>query len=497
LTVRGIANLWSEEGLEAIHEASLRLLELAGVRVESSSAHEALVAAGCTPGPSGRLVVPRAVVTTALAACPPRFTLVARAAEWSLPIDGEPGQTFVHNMGGARDVADPFTGLGRRATLRDQVELARVMHHLKNQHTLTPLVQPGDVPDLLEPLYSYLVLALETDKYVGGPGISYAFQARYLRHMAHALTGADGSGDLYPLDLAFSPVSPLRFGGDVADALIEAARAGDVAVEILPCPAIGTTAPGALSAAVAQQNAEVLAGVVLVQAVAPGTPVYYGPRLSAADPRSGRVVSGTPETGVTSVAAVLLARRYGLACDCYGPTSDSKVLDAQFGWEHAFNAYLGLMAKPRFLSGVGDVQAGVASSVEALVLDDQILNDAFYAVRQPPVDAAALDIEAMVEGVLSSSGFLGTKHTRRYVRSDLCAPFLSYRGGLEEWVASGRHSVVDAARERVAEILAEEPVGLPEGIFQALCEAIDGAAAEVGLSEWPDPRRVRERLAVS
>ena len=131
-------------------------------------------------------------------------------------------------------------------------------------------------------------------------------------------------------------------------------------VEILPCPAAATTAPAAISAAVAQQNAEVLAGVVVVQAVAPGTPVYYGPRLLAVDPRTGVVASGTPETGVASVAAMLLARRYGMACDCYGPTSDSKVVDAQFGYEHAINALLGLLARPRLLSGIGDMQAGAS-----------------------------------------------------------------------------------------------------------------------------------------
>ena len=96
-----------------------------------------------------------------------------------------------------------------------------------------------------------------------------------------------------------------------------------------------------------------LAGVVLAQAAAPGTPVYYGPRLCSVNPRTGVVASGTPETGVASVAAMLLARRYGLACDCYGPSSDSKVVDAQFGYEHVVNALLGLAARPRFLSGIG------------------------------------------------------------------------------------------------------------------------------------------------
>ena len=252
-------------------------------------------------------------------------------------------------MGGARDVIDARSGAGLRARMVDQVRACRVMHSLVNQSQVTSLWQPEDVPDLLEPLYSYLALAHETDKAIGGPGISHSFQARYLQEMAVVVTGTDGSNGVYPVDLAFSPVSPLVLGGEVTDALVAQVRRGGAIVEILPCPAAATTAPGALSAAIAQQNAEVLAGVVLTQLAAPGTPVYYGPRLSAVDPRSGVVVSGTPETGVASVAAVLLARRYGLACDCYGPCSDSKVVDAQFGYERAVNALLGVAARPRLL----------------------------------------------------------------------------------------------------------------------------------------------------
>lgn len=200
-----------------------------------------------------------------MAACPPSYTRVARDPERSLLMDGAPGVTYVHNLGGAHDVADPRTGVGRRATLRDQLLAARVMHNLVNQHQVTSLWQPEDVPDLLEPLYSSLILACETDKAIGGPGISHPFQAQYLKEMAQAVTGADGSNGVYPIDLAFSPVSPLVLGADVTGAMTEQARRGGVIVDILPCPAAATTAPGALSAAIAQQNAEVLSGVVLTQ----------------------------------------------------------------------------------------------------------------------------------------------------------------------------------------------------------------------------------------
>jgi trimethylamine:corrinoid methyltransferase-like protein len=95
------------------------------------------------------------------------------------------------------------------------------------------------------------------------------------------------------------------------------------------------------------------------------------------------------------VAAVLLARRYGLACDCYGPCSGSKVVDAQFGYERAVNALLGVAARPRLLSGIGEIQAGVSSCLEVLVIDDEVLDNVFYAVAERPWDADALDVEAL------------------------------------------------------------------------------------------------------
>ncbi len=483
-------DLWPDEAIEAIHEASLKVLERLGVQVESPAAREVLLASGCTEGARGRLLMPRTVVLDAVAACVPRFTLAARDDTRSIPVDADPGATYVHNMGGARDMVDAKTGVARRATMADQVRLTRVMHHMANLHAVTSLVQPDDVPHQLEPLYSYLVLARETDKPIGGPGISFALQADFLRRMAIAVTGADGTGGRYPVDLAFSPVSPLQLGAEVADALLATVRAGRVAVEILPCPAAGTTAPGSMSAAVATQNAEVLAGLVLTQAAAPGTPLYYGPRLSSINPRTGVVTSGPPETGVASIAATLLARRYGLACDCYGPTSDAVAVDTQFGYEHMANAILGLAAQPRFLSGPGENQSGVAGSVEALVIDDEVLNYAFYAFRQPAWDADALSLDAIAEGLESGFGFLATAHTRRYLRSDFVRPTLSYRGSLGDWQSSGRTGLVDLATEKAAAMAAQPPVGLPDDALDELCSLIDEAARTIGLDRWPDPRRM-------
>ena len=161
------------------------------------------------------------------------------------------------------------------------------------------------------------------------------------------------------------------------------------------------------------------------------------------------------------MAAVLLARRCGLACDCYGPCSDSKVLDTQYGFESGVNALLGLAAKPRLLSGVGEIQSGAASCLEVLVVDNEVLNNVRYALTPRPWDADALDVEAMIDGALSGRGFLGTKHTRRHIRSEFVSPLLSYRGGLGDWLASGRAGLVDLASDRVAELSIASPPVFP------------------------------------
>ena len=135
-----LLDIWPDEAIEAMHLASLALLERAGVKVESPAARELFLAAGCTLSAADRVLVPRAVVADAVAACPASYTLAARDPEKSLVLDAEPGVTYVHNMGGARDVIDPRSGAGRRARLSDQVRASRVMHSLVNQSQVTSLV---------------------------------------------------------------------------------------------------------------------------------------------------------------------------------------------------------------------------------------------------------------------------------------------------------------------------------------------------------------------
>lgn len=495
MTRAGVSPSWSDEALAAIHAAGLEVLRRVGVKAPSPAVRELMLAAGCTAGVGDRVLLPGVVVAAALAACPREFVEGARDPANDLAIDPDPGPVYVHNTGETAIVLDPSTGRPRPSTFADQVAAARLMHHLRNQHSLNPLLSPQDVPGVLAPLYSYLALAGESDKCIGGPGVSLAAQVEYLLEMADAVVGDGAARGARRLSVYFSPVSPLRLGGEVSESLILAARAGAVC-QILPAPTAGTTAPASLSAALAQQHAEVLAGVVVVQAVNSGTPCVYGPRLQAGDPRTGTSMWGTPVLGLCAAGATLLARRCGLACDCYGLATDAKVMDAQNGYERAINGLLGALARPRYLSGVGGLHSVGAAGLEQIEVDDEILGYLLYALEERPWDAEALDVEALVEGVLAG-GFLGVRQTRTYLRREACPTTISYHGGLQEWLSRGRTNVLEAARERMWTHLADEPVGLPDDVEARLCDLIDRAGRELGLSAWPDPRRLLDEARVA
>ncbi|MCP4530150.1 MAG: trimethylamine--corrinoid methyltransferase, partial [Delftia sp.] len=189
-----------------------------------------------------------------------------------------------------RDVYDPRTGQRRPATLQDVRDSARLLDALEGVTTITPFFTPQDVRGELMSLEMYRHTLPHTTKPVQGPGVQTAAEVYYLARMAAVIDPSIGEA----LVLGISPVSPLTFPDDVAEAMIETARLG-MPLGPLPCPIAGATAPMSLAGALAQQNAEMLASVVLAQLVHPGLPIVYCGRLALMDPRSGFAVWGAAE----------------------------------------------------------------------------------------------------------------------------------------------------------------------------------------------------------
>jgi len=443
-----LAILTSNE-LEAIHQATLRILSQAGVVLTQPEAREVLTRAGATVR-GERVLLPPDLVERMVARCPHQVTIRGRGGQTTVLGDGS---LHWHNLGGACDVYDSRAGQRRAATVQDVRDSTRLLDALDSVTTITPCFTPQDVPGPLMSLAMYRHALPYTTKPVQGPGVQTAAEVRYVSRMA-AVVGPPAE----VLTLGISPISPLTFPDDVAEAMMETARLG-IPLGPLPCPIAGATAPMSLAGALAQQNAEVLASVVLAQSVRPGLPIVYCGRLATMEPRTGLSVWGGVEVGLASAATVQIGHRYGLPVNVYGLSTNAHTLDLQNGYERALNAAIPALAGADELSGIGEMEAGVMGSYAQMVADDEIAASVRRLRRGFAANEDALPVDLIAAVMDGPRNFLGERHTVRYLRAgEVLYTRLAERGSWEEWEHAHRAGLAGRAQAEAERLLAEHAV---------------------------------------
>ena len=310
-----------------------------------------------------------------------------------------------------------------------------------------------------------------TIKPLQGPGVQVAAEVRYAVQMAEVI---GPPADV--LTLSVSPVSPLAIPDHEAEAIIAIAKA-QVAFGPLPCPTAGTTAPFSIAGAIAQQNAEILAALVLAQLVRPGLPMIYCGRLAMMEPRTGLSVWGGVEMGMASAGTVQMGHHYGLPVNVYGFSTNSHTLDVQNGFERALNAILPALAGADELSGIGEMEAGVMGSFAQMVADNEFAGSILRIRNGFRVDTDALAVEVVEAVMASTRNFLGQKHTIKYLKSgEVFITRLAERSSWETWDTGARQGLAERAQAEAGRILREHQVQPLEPAQERELDAIMTAA---------------------
>ena len=461
----------TNEEVDAIHQATLRILSEVGVVLTHPEAREVLTGAGATVH-NKRVLMPPELVEQEVAKCPQQVTVHGRG-EQSVVLGN--GTLYWHNVGGARNVYDPITGHHRPATLQDVRHSTRLLDALDNVTSITPFFTPNEVPGPLMSLAMYRHALPHTVKPLQGPGVQNAAETRYAARMASVI---GPPADV--LSLGISPISPLTFPDDTVEAIMETARLG-LSLGPLPCPTAGATAMMSLAGALAQQNAEVLASVVLAQLVGPGTSIVYCGRLAMIEPRTAISVWGGVELGIASAATVQIGHRYNLPVNVYGFSTNSLILDLQSGYERSLNAAIPALAGADELSGIGEMEAGVMGSYAQMVCDDEIAASVHRLRRGFAVDEDALDVQVIAEVMDGSGNFLDQLHTVRYLRAgEILMTRLAERRPWDEWERTEREGMAERAQAEAKRLLDTHKVPpLTEDQERELDEIMEEATREL------------------
>ena len=464
----------TSEQAQKIHEDTLRLLAEVGVKLTHAGAREMLLDHGAQYR-DDRVMFPPDLVARCVKQCPPMVTLVGRDPNKTLELG--PGGTSAHNVGGVPNVYEPTFGTRRPATREDNVTIARLLDALANVNSVASMFTPSDVDPRTMPLWMYFDTVANTTKPAHAPGTQTGRDVRALAEMALI---ACPETRLEHHGISISPISPLTFPDGIVDAILEAARAG-FTLSPLPCPIMGATAPMSIAGALVLQNAEVLATIVLAQIVSPGLPIIYHGRLSTMDPRSGMSVWGNPEIGMISAATAQIAQYYNLPSDVYGFCTNALSINIQNGYERAINGLLPVLAGASQISGIGEMDGGVMSSLVQIVIDNEILASILRVQQSFQVNDDALAFEVIKSVVDGGPGnFLAEMHTVQYLRQgEVLKIDLAERTGWIEGETKGQTEITQRAEERALKLIAEhEAQPLSEEQRTAMLAVIESAASE-------------------
>jgi len=452
----GQYNPLSQADVLRIHEAALQALEVIGLANAPKSGVEVMVKAGAVLGADGRLRYPRALVEDMLAKASRGITLFGRDPKHDMLLEG----TRVHygTAGAAVHVVDLETETYRESTAQDLHDAARLVHHLDNIHFFQRICVCRDVIDNFDMDINTLYGALAgTTKHVGTSFSDPSHVAGGM-DLIHMVAGGEAAWRARPFvsNSNCFVVPPMKFAEESCITMEALIRAG-MPILMLSAGQAGATSPAPIASSIVQSVAECLAGVVYVNAIAPGHPAIFGTWPFVSDLRTGAMSGGSAEQALLTAGCAQMHRFYGLPGGAASGISDSKLPDMQAGWEQGItNTLAGLAGLNLCYEAVGMHASLLGFCFESITLGDDLLGQAMRCVRGIDVTEDSVSIEVMKEVCLGGTGhYLGSDQTLKLMQTEYIYPNVGNRMSPKEWNEAGKPLLLDTAIARKNAILAK------------------------------------------
>lgn len=458
----------SDAEIQTIHDASLAILKKTGIMIHHDEILKLVAEAGATIDKDSKIAhLPEQLVMDCITKAKKQYILYGRDLQ-SIARFGY-GDLVLMSSPGQYGWIDSQTGRLRSATIKDARDAICLGDALPNINIVGSMAQPEEISET----YREVFLTAELVKGTCKPTRTWVFNrrtARYVLEIYRAVAGGDAALRDHPMTEAFlEPISPLQLPHDGLDAMIEFVQAGQP-VSIGPMAMASGTAPATLAGTLAQENAEILATVVVSQLLAPGTPVTYGGIPHIMDPATSICSFGSPEQMLMAAACVQMGRFYGFPVYINVGLTDAKVLDIQAGIEKGSSMMLGALAGADTFGHAGICGTDHGAGLPWLVIDDELMAYVKRVVRGFEVNTETVATE-VIDTVGPAGTFLAEEHTVKHFRDQLWLPGKAWtRAPWDVWEKQGRSSMGDRALDRAENILATHKA---EPMDEALVREID------------------------
>ena len=448
----------SEKQLKTIHEASLDILEKTGFTYETGldNTLSMLENAGMTVDRErARIFFPRDKVMELAARAPEQVVMYSRDGKNDLDLTKH--QVHLGTGGAAIKILDLETGKDRPSTLKDLYQLGRLVDQLDNIHFFLRPCIPTDIPATAYDVNVFYTCLKATAKHVMA-GVNDVEEFHKVLDLASMVAGGMEELQKKPFISIITSfaISPLKLDTETTLIMQEAVR-NRIPVALSCAPMAGSTSPITMAGTLAQIHAEQLAGISICQLTNPGAPILYGGIPGMANLRTMGYRGGGVECGMMNAAIHQLAHYMKVPNYNSSGLSDSKVPDAQAGWEKAMTTLLAAMGGSNYIHhAAGMLESMIAVAYEQYVIDDEIIGMSCKVLKGIDVDPEHLALE-VIDSVGPGGNFMTSPHTMEHMRKEYFeGNGVSDAKSRDKWTDEGSQDAYKRARAIAKKILAQE-----------------------------------------
>jgi len=459
-----------EHKIEIFNEAK-SILESQGVFIENQEAIELFSHYGIKRENS-RFFIPPDLVEKCLKTVPSEIKLYNREGNEYISLKDDnihfdPGSAAILTL-------DENSGVIRDAKMEDFTLFSKIVEHLKYIEAQSTALVYQDVPKEAQDWHRLYIALSNCHK----PVVTGTFRKESFSIMREILLACRLSED----DLARKPLAifdacpspPLKWSDLTTQSVIDAAKSM-IPSEFVSMPLSGATAPITLIGSITQHCAESLAGVVIGQLTNKGAPLIWGGSPAVLDMKRGTSPMGAIETMMINIGNSQMGKFLNMPTHAYMSLSDSKVPDAQAGFEAGMGALLGGLAGINMISGPGMLDFESTQSIEKLIIDNEIIGMVKRFIEGIE-DYGSPFASEILEDYSDKEELLSHPSTLKLFRKELFLPGLIIdRMARDSWRELGSKSTRKRAKE-MAEKLVKKPAIKP--IDNILSKELDKIVAE-------------------
>lgn len=437
----------TDDQIWEIRQAAFDIIEKVGFKCEHKIVQKMMKQAGAWIK-GNNIKIPKYIVQKCLETTPKGWTIYDRNGNRALEVEGR--KSHYGTSTASPFTRDAFTGEIRKTGIEDIRLGAKVADALDDIDFVMPMGSAQDVPGQAGELHEFPALVSNTTK----PSVFIGYSAlgvEYVYEMAAVIAGGQDNLREKPFLIVYpEAIAPLYFPDEVVDRIIIAA---DRFMPQMPGSTVqaGATGPVTLAGLISQITAESLIHITIAQLRKTGCPVAMSGNVGILDMRSALMTMGAPENNLALAAQAEVAQSFDLPTWGLAGATDSKLLDCQAGIESAFSILSQGLSGLNLIHDVGYMAAGMACSLEQLVMGNEVVGMTRRFVQGIKVTKETL-ARQVIEDVGPGGHFLVQKHTLDHFKDELWTSNLMNHQNIDGWKDAGRPTMADRVKDEIRHI---------------------------------------------